>query len=200
MAHPQPGEATAFGASATTPTEGPRWPGAAGPDAAAPATARSRGRASRAIGLALWHRRLVVATAVGLALTGVAWMAARQGLALFPDLDGVSARARLHALLVLHGVLGYAGAVLLGSLLGGHIPAGLRSGRRRVTGLAALGLAGGLVLTALLLYYAGSDGLRGASSAAHQVLGVVAIAAVWIHAAGRERPGPRSRTRPGPTS
>jgi len=80
-----------------------------------------------------------------------------------------------------HGVLGYAAAVLLGSLLGRHIPAGLRSGRRRVTGITALSLAGALLLTALLLYYAGSDTVRTVSSVTHQVLGVVAVVVVWVH-------------------
>ena len=55
------------------------------------------------------------------------------------------------------------------------------------TGLTALSLAGGLVLTALLLYYAGSDTLRSASSVAHQLLGVAAVAAVWIHLTRPER-------------
>jgi hypothetical protein len=140
----------------------------------------------------------VVATTVGLALTGVVWMAGRLGIDLFPEYDGSAARARLHGLLMLHGVLGYAGAILLGSLLGQHVPTGLRSGRRRASGLAALGLAGGLVATALLLYYAGSDTVRSVSSVGHQGLGVIAIAAVWLHVAGRERPGRRSPDRSDP--
>jgi hypothetical protein len=143
---------------------------------------------SNGLRLALWHRRLVLGTAIALAVTGVLWIAAQQALDFAPDLDGADSRSRMHALLVLHGVLAYAGAVLLGTLLGRHIPAGLRSGRRTATGVTSLGLAAILVVTALLLYYVGSDSLRNASSVAHQVAGVAAIGAVWIHLTRRERP------------
>lgn len=195
MAHSQTGEAAlpaestlyAAGPQAARP-ERPHWPDAQPRGADARASTRPS-----PIRLDRWHRRLVVATALGLAATGVIWMGARLALDLYPDLDGSSARAHLHSVLVLHGVLGYAGLVLLGSLLGQHVPSGLRSGRRRATGLSALALSAVLVITALLLYYAGSEAVRDASSAVHQALGIIAVAAVWIHVVRREKPQLRSR-------
>jgi hypothetical protein len=194
---PQPGRAATV-APATEPRS-PAWPGGEVLDVSAPGVPRrkTRGRFPADIRLSPWHRRLAVGTALGLAASGVLWMAAELGLTLFPDLDGSAARSRMHALLVLHGVLGYAGAVVLGTLLGRHVPAGLGSGRRRRTGVASLVLTAGLVVTALALYYVGSDGVRGVSSAVHQVLGVVAIAAVSIHVLRRERPSRRARGRAG---
>jgi hypothetical protein len=164
------------------------------------ATDAKRREASRVAGsngllLAPWHRRLVFATALGLAVTGLLWTIGDQGLGFFPELDGSAARSRMHLLLMAHGVLAYGGAVVLGSLLGRHIPAGLRSGRRAVTGITALSLVGALLLTALLLYYAGSDTLRSVSSAAHQVLGVAAVAVLCVHLTRRERPRTPSRPR-----
>lgn len=162
------------------------------PDRAANARRRhaSRAAAFRGVALTPWHRRLVVTAALGLAASGLLWMVADQGLVLFPELDGSSARSRMHLLLMVHGVLAYGGAVLFGSLLGRHIPAGLRSGRRTVTGIASLSLVGALLLTALLLYYAGSETLRSISSVSHQVLGVAAIVVLCVHIIRRARPRP----------
>ena len=204
MTPPKTGDALALSApapAAISPREPDARPGEA--DSSAAASPRGRGPAflpapANDLRLAPWHRRLVIGAAIGLAATGLLWMAAEYGLGSFPELDGTAARSRMHALLVLHGVLGYAGAVLVGSLLGRHIPAGLRSGRRTATGLTVLGLVTALMLTALLLYYAGSDPLRRASSAAHQGLGVAAIAAAWIHIARRDglrRDGPEAGAR-----
>lgn len=123
----------------------------------------------------------MLGTALALTATGLLWMAADQGIAFFPEIDGSATRSRMHLLLTIHGVLAYGGAVLFGSLLGRHIPAGLRSRRRTATGISALCLVGALLLTALLLYYTGSETLRTASSVAHQVLGVAALAVVWVH-------------------
>ena len=204
MTPPKTGDARVLGApapAAVSPREPDARPGEA--DRAAVASPRRRSPAflpapANGLRLAPWHRRLVIAAAIGLAATGLLWMAAEYGLGSFPELDDAAARSRMHALLMIHGVLGYAGAVLFGSLLGRHIPAGLRSGRRTATGLSVLGLVAALLVTALLLYYAGSDPLRRASSAAHQGLGVAAIAAAWIHIARRERPrrdGPEAGAR-----
>jgi hypothetical protein len=129
----------------------------------------------------------VIAAGIGLAATGLLWMGAEYGLTALPQLDGAGARSKLHLVLVMHGVLAYAAAVLVGSLVARHIPAGLQSGRRAWTGIPALVLLGGLGATGLLLYYAGSDALRQASSWIHQALGVIAVGVVWVHVARRER-------------
>lgn len=181
MSHPQPVESSVVG---------PRAPQPGRPresdrelDRAAKARRREVSWVPRSDGLRLaaWHRRLVFATALALAGTGVLWMAADQGIAFFPELDGSAARSRMHMLLMIHGIVAYGGAVLFGSLLGRHIPAGLRSGRRTATGISALSLVGALLLTALMLYYASSETLRSVSSVAHQVLGVTAVAVLWVH-------------------
>lgn len=133
------------------------------------------------------HRRLVVWTAITLALTGLAWMAGYYAVVLAPDLDSSEARSLLHLIVETHGVLGYGGAVLLGTLLGRHIPAGLRGGRKLVSGLIALTLAALLIVSALVLYYAAGETVRQAGSFLHQAAGVLATALVTVHVRLRGR-------------
>jgi len=140
--------------------------------------------------LSPWHRWTVVGVAILLGLSGLAWMAGHGLLLLEPDRDGPEARSLLHRVLMAHGVLGYAGAILLGSLFGRHVPAGWSLRRRVVSGGAAIGLVALLLVSALLLYYAGSEEARELASWAHQALGVLAIGVVCAHIAMREAPQP----------
>ena len=141
----------------------------------------------RGAALSLGHRRVVLAVGLFLAASGLAWMAGELALGARPELDGADARTGLHLVLVSHGIAGYVAAVLFGSLLGRHVPAGLRSGRKRPSGLASVALAGGLLASALGLYYASSDGVRELASWLHQGLGVIAVAAVGLHVGRRRR-------------
>jgi len=131
--------------------------------------------------LSRWHRRGVIACAIALALTGVVWMAGYYALGFVPDVDGPSPRSALHLIIMAHGVAGYVGAIFFGTLLGRHIPAGLRQSRKLVSGLSSLTLVIVLVVTALLLYYAGEPGVRDTSSLSHQIVGVVAAVVVAAH-------------------
>jgi hypothetical protein len=138
--------------------------------------------------LSAWHRWIVLAVSALLALSGLLWMIGSGLLLLDPERDGPEARSMLHRALIVHGVLGYAGAILFGSLLARHVPAGLRQRRRVFSGCAGVGLVGVLLLSALMLYYAGSEVVRELTSWTHQALGVLAIGVVWAHIGMREAP------------
>ena len=131
--------------------------------------------------LTCWHRRTLVFTALALAVSGLVWMAGHYALLAAPDFDGSEPRSLLHQVIILHGIMAYGAAILFGSLLGRHIPAGLKSGRKLISGLSSLSLMIALIVTALLLYYAGSEHIRDISSIAHQVVGVLAVVLVWMH-------------------
>jgi hypothetical protein len=131
--------------------------------------------------LSRWHKRAVIWTSLTLAVTGVLWMAAHYAMLAFPDLDEPPMRSVMHGVLIVHGVLAYGAAILLGSLLGRHIPAGLRRKNLPLSGLVSLALGAGLIVSALFLYYAPSPEIHDIASLAHQALGVVAIAAVCRH-------------------
>jgi lipid-A-disaccharide synthase-like uncharacterized protein len=135
-----------------------------------------------------WHRRAVIALGIALALTGLLWMVGHYALLFLPERDGPEPRAALHVVLIVHGAVGYAAAVLFGSLLGRHVPAGLLRRRKVISGLAAVVLIAGLLGSALLLYYASSEAMRDAASVAHQALGLVAIGVVSVHIASRAAP------------
>ena len=137
--------------------------------------------------LAPWHRRAVIWVGLGLAVTGIVWMAGHAALWANPDLDGSEPRSLLHSVLMAHGVLGYATAVLFGTLLGRHIPVGLARRRKLGSGIPSLALIAALIVSALLLYYAGSEWIRDVASALHQVLGVGAVALVSAHVALPDR-------------
>lgn len=138
--------------------------------------------------LAPWHRRPVVWVAVLLALSGLVWMSGNALLLVDPDRDDPQLRSLLHDVVIAHGVLGQAGAVLFGSLLGRHVTAGLMQRRRVQSGSAAIALVSLLLITALLLYYGSTEELREIASWSHQALGVLAIGVVWGHIALRDRP------------
>jgi hypothetical protein len=131
--------------------------------------------------LAVWHRRAVIWASIAVAATGLVWMAYYYAIQAVPAWDGPDARRTLHHVIVAHGVAAYLGVLVWGSLFGRHIPAGLQSRRKLVSGIAALALAAVLVITGLLLYYAGGEGVRSVSSIAHQVFGVAVAVVVAVH-------------------
>ncbi len=137
--------------------------------------------------LASWHRRTVEWTLIVLAISGLVWMAGYYALQAMPDMDGPEARSALHILVMTHGIVAYLSAIAVGSLLGRHVPAGLAARRKLKTGIAGLALGGALVLTALLLYYAGDESARELSSIAHQIAGALAVVLVSAHVAHKAK-------------
>lgn len=139
------------------------------------------------------HRRALKATGVLLALTGGVWMLAHYAGVLSPQIDGPALRSVMHAVLIGHGVIAYGAAILFGTLLARHIPAGLRRKKKPWSGIAGLALAALLIVSALLLYYAPNRELHDMASLAHQGFGVFAAAIVWRHVAARKRRPERRR-------
>ena len=130
-----------------------------------------------------WQRSLLYLALSGLALTGLAWMILHYANGGFAGAD--RPYARLHQLMVLHGILGYAVAVAVGAFLSQHVAAGWRAGRNVATGLSVAVLFAALMSTALVLYYSGEESLRMLASLAHQMLGLGLILAVPLHVARR---------------
>ena len=131
-----------------------------------------------------WQRSFLYLTLSGLAVTGLAWMVLHYASGGFGGED--RPYARLHQLMVLHGIVGYAAAVAVGTFLSQHVPAGWRAGRNVATGLSVAVLFAALMSTALVLYYSGEESLRAFASLAHQILGLGLILAVPLHV-GRRR-------------
>ena len=95
-------------------------------------------------------------------VTGVVWLTVDR--AVWPELAT--------DLLRVHGAAAMVMLVLLGTLLPLHARVGWRRGRNVASGILMLASNGLLVLTALGLYYAGSDTFRYWTSELHVGLGV----------------------------
>lgn len=83
--------------------------------------------------------------------------------------------------LKLHGAAAFAALWLFGLLWGAHVVNGWRARRRRWSGGALFVTALVLIATGYLLYYAGDETLRGATSIAHWALGLAAPVLFLIH-------------------
>lgn len=116
-----------------------------------------------------------------LLLTGIAWTL----LHYRPQWLGQSARdaVALNAMLMrVHGAAAMYALALLGALLVGHVQSGWRAARNKWSGIAALALAGTLVLTGYALYYAGAEGARDGASLLHTVAGAALPVVIVAHA------------------
>ncbi len=130
------------------------------------------------------HALYVVGTA--LVATGIAWAL----LHYLPGQLGIGERDAAvinAALMKLHGAAAMLSLLLLGSMLSGHVLAGWASARNRASGVTMLLLAGALVVTGYLLYYAGGEELRLGASLAHLAAGAALPVVVLAHALRRMR-------------
>jgi len=91
--------------------------------------------------------------------------------------------------LKLHGALAMAFLVVLGTLVRGHVQAGWRAHRNRVSGSGLLAANAVLVVTGWALYYLSGETLRALCSTIHWGLGLLLPGAILWHA----RQGVRSR-------
>jgi hypothetical protein len=128
------------------------------------------------------RRRYALYLVVGLLLaTGAAWA----GLHYLPGWFGLeerSARAVNAVLMKIHGAAAMLSLLLFGTLLVDHVGTGWRSARNKPSGVAILTLAGTLIVTGYLLYYAGAESTRGAASILHLFVGLVRPVLVCVHA------------------
>jgi hypothetical protein len=71
--------------------------------------------------------------------------------------------------------------VIVGAAAALHVPTGWREGRNRASGATLSVVLAVLLITALLLYYAGDDRLRGAASLVHWGLGLATVGVLALH-------------------
>jgi hypothetical protein len=80
-----------------------------------------------------------------------------------------------------HGAGALAWVFLFGMLAAHHIPKGWRSGRKRSTGSAMIGLGVALILSGYLLYYAAGEELRASTSFLHFWVGALSPLLFFLH-------------------
>lgn len=147
------------------------------------------------LALPKWHEWLVYISVALLTLTGLAWLL----LDTFGKVEGAFGPEQSPALpwlLSSHGVLAYVFLVAAAMLVPVHMRLGWNALRNRLSGLALVGTGLFLALSGLLLYYASSEGLRGASSTLHWIVGIALPVALVIHVVRGRASRPHTRHRP----
>jgi hypothetical protein len=130
--------------------------------------------------LGKWHRWLVLAILILVAVSGLLWFVLHDVMDRGPD-------EVLHTLLVVHGVTAFGAAIAFGSLLPVHVFVGCRQGRNLVTGICLATVMVVLIVSALLLYYGGEE-TREWARLVHLWVGIPAILALPLHMViGRRR-------------
>ena len=84
--------------------------------------------------------------------------------------------------LALHGACAFAALWLGGLLWPTHIVPWWTGGERRSSGIVLIGMAGVLIVSGYLLYYAGGDGARGWIELLHWMVGLLLAIALLVHA------------------
>lgn len=130
-------------------------------------------------------RRSLYASLGILLATGLAW------LFVVHVLPGEQPTALAPLLMKLHGAAAMVALALGGAAAATHVPAAWREPRNRASGAVLGTTLLFIAATGWLLYYAGSDSLRAAASAAHWIVGllvpVVFAVHAWLGAVGRLR-------------
>ena len=132
------------------------------------------------LALPKWHEWLVYLSVGLLTVTGLVWL----WLDKFGKVEGefgLEQNPALPWLLSAHGVLAYAFLVVAAILVPVHMRLGWNALRNRVSGLTLVAIGLFLAATGLLLYYATAEGLRGASSTIHWVVGLALPVLLAIH-------------------
>ena len=123
--------------------------------------------------LGKWHRTLWLAALIAVGLSGVVWFALH-------DLAGREPDELQHVVLVAHGVTSFAALVAFGSVLPLHVRASWRQRRNLVSGTGIVLVFAILIVTALLLYYAGEQSQSWARLL-HLLVGGVAVVGMPLH-------------------
>ena len=132
------------------------------------------------MGIAPAHRRFLLLTCAGLAVTGLAWtwIDLRHG---FGPLDDASLQAARAWLGRTHGAFAMLGLAAFGSVAATHVSCNWSAGSRRGSGMALVAMCCMLAVSAYFLYYGSDDTLRAASAWAHIAAGIAATAAFALH-------------------
>ena len=126
------------------------------------------------------RRRLVNAVGLGLWASGLAWLLLHYLLQAKGEFGPEPSPLEPWAL-KLHGLFAFASLWTLGLLWGVHVVNGWSLGRRRWSGGLLLGALGLLTASGWLLYYAGADEVRSATSVVHWAIGLGALPLYLAH-------------------
>jgi len=85
-----------------------------------------------------------------------------------------------HNVLAIHGIAAIFATLALGSILPFHLKAGLKSGRKWLSGFSQLSLLSALIISGALLYY-GPEWMRDTVIDIHSVIGLLFFAIFFIH-------------------
>lgn len=138
--------------------------------------------------MTLWHRAFVYSASALTFLTGAAWLIAHTWMRIegeFGDLPHPLERSSL----LLHGAFAMLFLMTFGSLVRGHIRAGWKSGRSRLSGTTMIVTSGLLIVSGWCLYYVGDDAVRSLISGLHWVVGLAGPLIVVAHVRGRRSAG-----------
>lgn len=128
-----------------------------------------------------WQELAVYVSLACLVLTGLVWLALDQWVRVAGDF-GSEHHPSQRWMLIVHAVAAYGFLFVAGSLVSVHIPLGWRLGRNRTNGVMLCLVSFVLAISALGLYYVGSEALRGWLSLLHWILGLGIAPALLIHA------------------
>ena len=85
-----------------------------------------------------------------------------------------------HNVLAIHGIAAIFATLALGSILPFHLKAGLKSGRKWLSGFSQLSLLSALIISGALLYY-GPEWMRDTVIHVHSVIGLLFFAIFLMH-------------------
>jgi len=124
-------------------------------------------------------RTSILAVCALLWLSGALWLLAHYAFPAHNEFGALPNPAEA-PLMRIHGLVAVLAVFLFGWVGSGHIRARWSAAANRLSGLWLLGFATLLVLTGYALYYS-TGGLHAGAALAHQLLGLVAIAAALMH-------------------
>lgn len=134
--------------------------------------------------LSVHHRAFVYGSSALLFLTGAAWLVAHTWMRVegdFGDMPHPLERWSLQA----HGAVAMLFLMALGSLVRGHIRAGWRAKRSRLSGATMVAASAALVVSGWCLYYVGNEEARALISQLHWLLGLAGPIIIVAHVLGR---------------
>jgi len=126
------------------------------------------------------HRRLIYAMVMVLFVTGATWA----GLHYLGGAVGLDMRQALAVnafLMKIHGGAAMMALVLLGTLLPRHVRIGWKLSHNGRSGVLMLVLCGALAASGYLLYYAGGEAVRDATSWIHLAVGLALPLPLAVH-------------------
>jgi len=121
----------------------------------------------------VWQKWFVTSGMMICSLTGVIYLLGQQ-LQINRVLLGN------HNVLAIHGTAAIFATLALGSILSFHLKAGLKSGRKWLSGFSQLSLLSALIISGALLYY-GPEWMRDTVIDVHSVIGLLFFAIFLIH-------------------